>query len=96
MDLAREKAEISANAGSKYGQFALAEYDVKVTRGITKETVANFERAARQNYFRAKNVLGDHHPARAGSKEADKLFLLAEAQIWKNTALSRASAHGND
>ena len=72
---AKQDAETSAEAGSKYGQFALGSFDEE---SKNPNSIMNFERAAAQNYFRAQTALGCKWYHRPGPTEAS----LAEARRW--------------
>ncbi len=72
---AKQDAEMSAEAGSKYGQFAFGSFDEE---DENPNSIPNFERAAAQNYFRAQTALGCKWYHRRGPTEAS----LAEARRW--------------
>jgi len=79
---AKHDAETSAEAGSKYGQFAFGSFDEE---DKNPNSIPNFERAAAQNYFRAQTALGCkwYHrpgPTKASLAEARRLFTLAAEQ----------------
>jgi len=79
---AKHEAEMSAEAGSKYGQFAFGSFEEE---NENPNSIPNFERAVAQNYFRAQTALGCkwYHrpgPTEASLAEARRLFTLAAEQ----------------
>jgi TPR repeat protein len=79
---AKHDAETSAEAGSKYGQFAFGSFDEE---DENPNSIQNFERAAAQNYFRAQTALGCKwyhrpNPTEGSLAEARRLFTLAAEQ----------------
>ena len=90
---ARDLAEQSAAAGSKYGQLVLG---LLLERDSKPDLAINFKAAAAQNYDEAQIALSELHSKRGDKAEALRLLNLAAEQGNKNAFFSIAQIYSSD
>lgn len=90
---ARDLAEQSAAAGSKYGQLVLG---LLLERDSKPDLAINFKAAAAQNYDEAQIALSELYSKRGDKAEALRLLNLAAEQGNKNAFFSIAQIYSSD
>lgn len=93
LKVARELADVSAAAGSKYGQFVLG---LLLEQGSKPDLATNFQAAAAQNYDEAQIALSELYLNRGNKDEALRLLNLAAEQGNKNAFFSIAQIYSGD